>query len=604
MLDGLDKVNWGALNHAYGPATDVPDMIRMLASSDEDERGEALHAAYGNIFHQGTRYTATPHAIPFLVQIAARQGPGTRDLLQLVCHCVAGYFSTTYGPVTGSGPIWSGSTRPMEDYGETVELLHACERAAESALPVCVRLFEERDAPTRMAALRLVAALHAYAERYEMVPRLEGMYRQEADVDVRAMIAFALTHLLPVGKESVLVEIARGDADELVRVVAAMGCIRRDAVTGEMTADLFRWLEDDELGARYEDLPCHDEDLAGDLGALLTLLDRAVLASALPALVEKLRVADDFGVCGVLAAALTAVFGDERAPADGAALTAEQRMVIEALVQNQAFWSIGNAMSILHDHGLPGTRARTADLFGMQIEEDPVEAARIGARMFRGFGAELAAEEWTKVLEKFPGDAEALCQLGVLHAELGEDDAVELLERGLANAASLRPAVVGQAYFALGIVRFKKDELERAYDAFTQAQAKLRGAECDQARSNRVAILQRLGRAAEALALLEEKPARTSDDHYHLGLAQVKAGRYPECIASITRVLDAEPDHALAHYTIACAYALSGDRERALRSIERALDCDPGLAEAIAHDPDFASIGNDPRFEELVGAAD
>lgn len=604
MLDGLDKVNWGSLKHAYGAATDVPDMIRRLASSDDAVRDGALHDAYGNIFHQGTRYTATPKAIPFLIELAARPGAGAREMLDLIAHCVAGYFSTTYGPVTGSGAIWEGTTRPMADYGETVELLRACEQAAEPAVPLCVRLFGERDVRTRMAALRVVAALHGFAERYEMVPRLQGMYGQEPDAGVRAMIAFALTHLLPVGKEAALVEIARGDADDLVRVVAAMGCIRRGAATSEMTPDLIRWLEDDELGARYAALPCHSQDLAGDLGSLLSSLDRAVLASALPALVDKLRVADDFGVCGVLAAALSAVFGDERAPADGAALTAEQRTVLETLVRNQAFWSIGNAMSILHERGVPSMREQLAELVGIAAETDAVEAARIGARMFAAFGPQRAAQEWAKVLERYPDDPEALCQLGILHGDLGEDDAVELLERGLANAAALRPAVAGHAYFALGIVRSQMDDSEAALDAFTRAQAQLRGSERDQARSNRVAILQALGRAAEALALLEEKPARTVEDYYHLGLAQVKAGKYPACIASITRVLEAEPDHALAHYTIACAHALGGDRERALASIERALDCEPDLATDIAHDSDFASIADDPRFHALVGEGD
>jgi hypothetical protein len=30
-LDGLDQVDWAGLEHAYGPATDVPEMLRELA---------------------------------------------------------------------------------------------------------------------------------------------------------------------------------------------------------------------------------------------------------------------------------------------------------------------------------------------------------------------------------------------------------------------------------------------------------------------------------------------------------------------------------------------------------------------------------------------
>ena len=35
MLDGLEDVEWGGMSHAYGPADDVPGMIRALLSDDK-----------------------------------------------------------------------------------------------------------------------------------------------------------------------------------------------------------------------------------------------------------------------------------------------------------------------------------------------------------------------------------------------------------------------------------------------------------------------------------------------------------------------------------------------------------------------------------------
>ena len=32
MLENLDRIDWGKLSHAYGPATDVPDQLLALAS--------------------------------------------------------------------------------------------------------------------------------------------------------------------------------------------------------------------------------------------------------------------------------------------------------------------------------------------------------------------------------------------------------------------------------------------------------------------------------------------------------------------------------------------------------------------------------------------
>ncbi|MFI7874443.1 hypothetical protein [Streptomyces salinarius] len=56
----LDAVPWQSLRHAYGPAEDVPELIRALYQDDETAAAEAMHELYGNIHHQGTVYPASP----------------------------------------------------------------------------------------------------------------------------------------------------------------------------------------------------------------------------------------------------------------------------------------------------------------------------------------------------------------------------------------------------------------------------------------------------------------------------------------------------------------------------------------------------------------
>jgi hypothetical protein len=80
MLEGLNTIDWGNLSHAYGAATDVPNLIRSLASDAAAEREGALDVLFGNIWHQGTVYEATAYVAPFLIelltypQIQAKQG--------------------------------------------------------------------------------------------------------------------------------------------------------------------------------------------------------------------------------------------------------------------------------------------------------------------------------------------------------------------------------------------------------------------------------------------------------------------------------------------------------------------------------------------------
>jgi len=56
---------------------------------------QALHALYGNIFHEGTRYEATVHAVPFLARLAADgQTPHRDQIVHLLAALAIGYDET------------------------------------------------------------------------------------------------------------------------------------------------------------------------------------------------------------------------------------------------------------------------------------------------------------------------------------------------------------------------------------------------------------------------------------------------------------------------------------------------------------------------------
>ncbi|MEU8228448.1 hypothetical protein AB0C12_02475 [Actinoplanes sp. NPDC048967] len=65
---------WQTLTHAYGPAGDVPGLLRSLATGDSaaaDELSDLL-------VHQGSRYPATVAAVPFLIDTFAGAGVAAR----------------------------------------------------------------------------------------------------------------------------------------------------------------------------------------------------------------------------------------------------------------------------------------------------------------------------------------------------------------------------------------------------------------------------------------------------------------------------------------------------------------------------------------------
>lgn len=71
LFADLDQMDWSRLRHAYGSAEDIPALLRDLASPVEKTAAEAEQELWSSIVHQGTVYTATAAAVPFLARLVA-----------------------------------------------------------------------------------------------------------------------------------------------------------------------------------------------------------------------------------------------------------------------------------------------------------------------------------------------------------------------------------------------------------------------------------------------------------------------------------------------------------------------------------------------------
>jgi hypothetical protein len=65
-LAGLGAVDWSAVEHAHGPATDVPALLCAAVSHDPDHRGFAWPLLCETVWHQGTVYPASATVVPLL----------------------------------------------------------------------------------------------------------------------------------------------------------------------------------------------------------------------------------------------------------------------------------------------------------------------------------------------------------------------------------------------------------------------------------------------------------------------------------------------------------------------------------------------------------
>ncbi|WP_433920694.1 hypothetical protein OIE50_49900 [Streptomyces canus] len=117
LLAGLDDIGWAALGHAYGSAEDVPGQLQAVCGPDQEARESAFRSLFGNIFHQGTRYSASPYAVPFLTRIAVAGPPGARaDALGLLTRLAVDGHDEYDLPLGIDTAAWRAAAISPEEY--------------------------------------------------------------------------------------------------------------------------------------------------------------------------------------------------------------------------------------------------------------------------------------------------------------------------------------------------------------------------------------------------------------------------------------------------------------------------------------------------------
>ncbi|MGE0403537.1 MAG: hypothetical protein AB7T06_42925 [Kofleriaceae bacterium] len=91
LLEGLHDVDWSHLEHAYGDARGVPGMLEALSSPDAGDRAWAIDALFASINHQGSVYSASGAAAPFLAKLVAHDDLEDRaSILRLLAGLAVG----------------------------------------------------------------------------------------------------------------------------------------------------------------------------------------------------------------------------------------------------------------------------------------------------------------------------------------------------------------------------------------------------------------------------------------------------------------------------------------------------------------------------------
>ena len=200
-LDQLDAIPWSQISHAHGPASDVPNQIRALASPDAADRNAAFGELFGNIWHQGTVYEASIHALPFLIELLRNEvvpEPDRASLAMLVACIITGRgYWEVHQSITLTNPFTKRTASNPKDLSEKIakerqvvaEIRHRGTDAVELLLPY----LQSSHADIRRTVAESFAFYPARSE--QLAPELRAALEIETDEDVRAAMVASIERL-------------------------------------------------------------------------------------------------------------------------------------------------------------------------------------------------------------------------------------------------------------------------------------------------------------------------------------------------------------------------------------------------------------------------
>ncbi len=352
VLKGIEELDWGQWEHAYGPATDVPGLLQELL--EEESAEDAQYELYGNIIHQGTVYPATKHAIPWLIKLLVPES--TADRVWLLQYLLDLAWGDSYMRLHAHLDD-DGSPEYASRMAQEVSHVDGVRAAVVDGFEVYLALFDSEDVSEVGAAIDLIVGVPELLERLQKDAwaKFEALLAH-SDARVRTKATMGLGWFQSWKGMSEYIDRASTDESEAVRWAAAWASGYHRLHTQEVV---------DRLVHAMLEPRALDDELEAVLERSVGQASIAPLLSApeefhphiLEGMTVQLQRAKGIEATEAARLKLLMVFGQERAPESFEELSSRQVEVLRLVSECDQAWVFdGNMSQLLSSWGLPSRR--------------------------------------------------------------------------------------------------------------------------------------------------------------------------------------------------------------------------------------------------------
>jgi hypothetical protein len=381
MLEGLNKVDWTKLTHAYGEASDVPELIRSLASKDKEERKNALWELYGNIFHQGTRYEATPHAIPFIFElIRDPQVLDKANLIKFTVDLALGY-PEAFLPKGPNVEDWAFDAKQLkeeeeaeglddidEDWLKHIDAFIDSYKSVLKEVPTYYKFLESKDSELKIMAIFAIAWFREVAS--ESATKVRPLITKEKDELILANLIISLSmldsYIEDKKDEQLFRNLLSSHNSILVKMAAAIALVNileEDVDITPIDYILKQIPSIIEFELSPFEFPWNDGELLGFVSEVIKFCAVQSPERVIPDLSKLLSKLKGVKALNLIYSLLWIVFPD--LPEQGIwtlkKLNKYQKMVLKVLAKNESLWTEENSevtdlKDLLNEYRLPNDR--------------------------------------------------------------------------------------------------------------------------------------------------------------------------------------------------------------------------------------------------------